>query len=105
LHLVPPELDARPWRRLVVQVVDHLRTAHLHLLTVDSERWTEQLAFRDALRRDPGLAQRYAALKQELAAEHAANRDAHTAGKAVFVSAVLRGSPAQHWPPSHRRIR
>ncbi len=54
-HLVPPELDARPWRRFLVQVGDGMRVAHLHLLTANSKRWGEQLAFRDALRNDPGL--------------------------------------------------
>ncbi len=92
-HLVPPELDARPWRRFLVQVVDDVRVAHLHLLTADSERWAEQLAFRDALRRDPGLVQRYAAVKQELAAEHAGDREAYTVAKRDFISAVLRRPP------------
>ncbi len=40
-HLVPPELDVRPWRRFLVQVVDEARIAHLHLLTMNSERWGE----------------------------------------------------------------
>jgi len=93
-HLVPPELDARPWRRFLVQVVDDVRVAHLHLLTADSERWGEQLTFRDALRGDPGLMQRYAALKQQLAAEHADDREAYTAAKTDFVRAVLRRRPA-----------
>ncbi len=49
-HLVPAQLDARPWRRFLIQVVDEHRAAHLHLLSADSTRWAEQLAFRDALR-------------------------------------------------------
>jgi len=88
-HLVPPELDVRPWRRFLVQVVDEVRIAHLHLLTMNSERWGEQLAFRDALRGAPGLVQRYAALKQQLAAEHADDREAYTAAKTDFVRSVL----------------
>lgn len=92
-HLVPPDLDARPWRRFLVQVVDDVRVAHLHLLTTVSERWAEQLAFREALRSSPGLVQRYAALKQELAAEHAQDREAYTAAKTDFVSAVLHRRP------------
>jgi len=93
-HLVPPEVDVRPWRRFLVQVVDDARVAHLHLLTVNSERWGEQLAFREALRGDPGLVQRYAALKQQLAAEHADDREAYTAAKTDFVRAVLSPRPA-----------
>jgi len=64
-HLVPPELDARPWRRFLVQAVGDVRVAHLHLMAVGSERWVEQLAFRDALRAEPVLRQRYAAFKQD----------------------------------------
>ncbi len=99
-HLVPADLDARPWRRFLVHVVDDARAAHLHLLPAGSERWAEQLAFRDALRRDPGLVQRYAVLERRLAAEHADDREACTAGKEGFVSAVLGRPPTQSRPPS-----
>ena len=95
-HLVPADLDGRPWRRFLVQVVDEHRVAHLHLLPAGSPRWTEQLAFRDALRADPALVHRYAQLKRTLAAEHANDREAYTAGKADFVRSVLqRSSPDQ----------
>jgi GrpB-like predicted nucleotidyltransferase (UPF0157 family) len=53
-------------------------------------RWAEQLAFRDALRRDGRLAQRYADLKQELAREHGHDREAYAEGKAQFIAGVLR---------------
>lgn len=91
-HLVPAELDARPYRRFLVLVVGEQRAAHLHLLLADSARWSEQLAFRDALRADLTLAHRYAELKQALAAEHEDNREAYAAGKADFVRGVLRRS-------------
>lgn len=67
-HLVPADLDARPWRRFLVQVVDEHRAAHLHLLPAGSPRWEEQVAFRDALCADPPLMHRYADLKRTLAA-------------------------------------
>ncbi|HRO31307.1 GrpB family protein [Citricoccus sp.] len=88
-HFVPPELDARPWRRFLVQVIDEHRAAHLHLLPAGSPRWTEQLEFRDALRADPELTHRYAELKRALAAKHATDREAYSAGKAKFVRSVL----------------
>ena len=94
-HLVPPEFDVRPWRRFLVQVVvDDARVAHLHLLVGNSERWGEQLAFRDALRAEPGLVQQYAALKRQLAAEHADDREAYTDAKSDFVRSVLGPRPA-----------
>lgn len=91
-HLVPAELDARPWRRFLVQVLDGHRAAHLHLLPGGSARWGEQLAFRDALRADPALARRYDALKRTLASAHVNDREAYTAGKADFVRSVLQRS-------------
>src|SRR5262245_23331257 len=62
---VPPELDHRPWRRFLVKpdASGQRRTAHLHLMQAGHPRWTEQIKFRDALRRDGQLAQRYGDLK------------------------------------------
>ena len=97
-HYVPPELDARPWRRFLVQVLDGRRAAHLHVLPAGSERWYEQLAFRQALRVDPLLVQRYAALKEALVAEHADDREASTGAKADFVQAVLAQSAGTATP-------
>ena len=88
-HLVPAEFDARPYRRFLVLVVDDHRAAHLHLLLATGPRWSEQLAFRDALRADPGLKREYAGLKRALAAEHGTDREAYTAGKEGFVRSVL----------------
>lgn len=91
-HLVPPELDARPWRRFLVRVADESRAAHLHLLPIGSARWYDQLAFRDALRADTALTREYANLKRTLAAQHADDREAYTASKAEFVRSVLQGA-------------
>lgn len=88
-HFVPPELDGRPWRRFFVQIADGHRIAHLHLMTPSSPRWGEQVIFRDALRADPALAQRYATLKRSLAARYADDREACTAAKANFIRTVL----------------
>ena len=91
---VPPELDRRPWRRFYVkpdQSGQH-RYAHLHVIAAGHPRWAEQLAFRDALRRDDELARRYGDLKRRLAAEHAADREAYTEAKGEFVRAALGGN-------------
>ena len=89
---VPPELDARPWRRFLVlpDEAGRRRIAHLHLLPAGSGRWDDQLAFRDALRADPELANAYEALKRR-AAEDADPRDreAYTEAKAEFVLEVV----------------
>ena len=64
----------------------------LHLTESGSDLWKERLAFRDALRADPGLLAEYAALKRRLAQEHAEDIEAYTAGKRDFVGRVLASS-------------
>ncbi|MBS0448705.1 MAG: GrpB family protein [Proteobacteria bacterium] len=64
------------------------RTHHLHVVEHGSAAWRQRLRFRDALRADPALAARYAALKQALAARYARNRNAYTEGKAAFIASI-----------------
>jgi GrpB-like predicted nucleotidyltransferase (UPF0157 family) len=67
------------------------RTHHLHLVPADSQRFRDELAFRDRLRADREIASRYAALKRELAARHRDDRGGYTEAKSAFVLAVLAG--------------
>jgi GrpB-like predicted nucleotidyltransferase (UPF0157 family) len=60
----------------------------LHLTEPGSDLWRERLAFRDALRADPALADEYEALKLRLASEHD-DADAYTRAKRAFVASVL----------------
>lgn len=92
-HYVPPELDTgHSWRRFFVKpdASRRRRAAHLHVIAAGHPRWAQQLAFRDALRRDSELAERYADLKRTLAARHAGDREAYTRAKAEFVAGALR---------------
>ena len=93
-HHVPPELDQRPWRRFFIKVRGERRVAYLHVMVAGTARWDEQLVFRDALRADPGLVDSYAALKRDLAARHATDRERYTSAKADFVRAVLKQDAA-----------
>jgi GrpB-like predicted nucleotidyltransferase (UPF0157 family) len=88
---VPPELDQRPWRRFFVKpdAAGERRVAHLHVIRAGHPRWTDQIAFRDALRCDDELASRYGELKRRLAARHAGDREAYTQAKATFVADAL----------------
>jgi len=65
------------------------RTHHLHLIPFPSPAWFQRLAFRDALRGDPGLAAQYAELKRDLATRFRMDREAYTAAKAPFIRKVL----------------
>ncbi len=65
------------------------RTHHLHLVPVSSPLWADRIAFRDYLRSHPEAAAEYAALKRQLAAQYALDREAYTDGKSAFVAAIL----------------
>jgi GrpB-like predicted nucleotidyltransferase (UPF0157 family) len=95
----PPELDQHPWRRFLVKPDQsgQRRVAHLHVILAGHPRWSQQIAFRDALRRDPELAGQYADLKRRLAAQHRDDREAYTAAKAEFIAQALRAL----LPPDH----
>lgn len=89
---VPPELDDRPWRRFFAKVTadDQHRLAHLHLMSVGTVRWDQQLRFRDALRANPVLREEYAAIKSQLATAYPDDRERYTDEKASFVTRVMR---------------
>jgi GrpB-like predicted nucleotidyltransferase (UPF0157 family) len=65
------------------------RTHHLHLIEPSHPEWAARLAFRDHLRAHPDDAERYAALKRQLAAEHRHDREAYTAAKTEFVRGTV----------------
>ncbi|WP_232688413.1 GrpB family protein [Halobacterium zhouii] len=65
------------------------RTHYLSLVERDSDCYREQVAFRDHLREHPNVAEEYAGLKRELAAEHGDDRAAYTAKKSAFVEQIL----------------
>jgi len=66
-----------------------LRTHHLSLAEPESRYHRVTLAFRDALRRDPELAEAYARLKLSLARRFPLDRPAYIDGKTEFVQDVL----------------
>ncbi len=65
------------------------RTHHLHLVPGGSQRYRDELEFRNRLRANPELAQRYADLKRSLARSFKHDRESYTQAKAAFVSEAL----------------
>ncbi|MFG6414128.1 GrpB family protein [Roseateles sp. DC23W] len=79
-----------PERRYFVRdATGDMPRVHLHAVVRGGVLWRDHLAFRDALRADAALAQRYGELKRALAARHAADKAAYTEAKAPFIRAVL----------------
>ena len=79
------ELTDRKW---FMRWANGHRTHHLHVVVHGDSVWRQRLRFRDALRSNPDLAARYAALKAELAAKHNNDREAYTDAKAAFVLSI-----------------
>ncbi len=76
-------------RLLVWEAAPEIRTVHIHIIPFDSVWWRQDLAFRDALRDDLDLRERYAALKTELASRHSSSRADYRHGKNPFIVAAL----------------
>ena len=66
------------------------RTHHLRLVPTGSERFRDELAFRDYLRQHSECAEAYAKLKKELAVRFEHDREAYTEAKTDFVREVAR---------------
>lgn len=78
-------------RRWLMRWAGGRRTHHLHIVVLGGTEWRRRLCFRDVLRSDSELAHRYALLKQELAVQHGADREAYTHAKSAFVLSVVKG--------------
>jgi GrpB-like predicted nucleotidyltransferase (UPF0157 family) len=65
------------------------REFHLHLAPTESERFRDELAFRDRLRGSPEIAREYAELKKSLAERFRTDREGYTLGKSDFIARVL----------------
>ena len=62
---------------------------HVHMVTVESEFWTDHLLFRDYLRANPDHADKYARLKRSLAERYRNEREAYTESKSGFISDTI----------------
>jgi GrpB-like predicted nucleotidyltransferase (UPF0157 family) len=63
---------------------------HVHLVVEGSRHWRRQLAFRDHLRENPGVAAEYNELKRRLADDYGEDRKGYTEAKTEFITRVLR---------------
>ncbi len=79
------------------------RAVNLHVTQAGSDWEQRHLAFRDALRRDPGTAAEYAALKRRLAADHPRDIVRYVQGKSAFIRAVEERATADTDQAGNRR--
>ncbi len=85
---VPGMNEALADRQFFMRHADGKRTHHLHLVAHDTPAWHERIRFRDRLRNDPALRNRYVALKRDLATRFSGEREAYTQGKSAFILAA-----------------
>jgi GrpB-like predicted nucleotidyltransferase (UPF0157 family) len=84
-----PDDPNRDYRMWFLRPKPEARTHHLHVIQHDHPAAHAELAFRDVLRRDPGVRKAYAALKDSLAVQYRTDRDAYTDAKSDFIRSVL----------------
>lgn len=79
-------------RRWLMRWAEGRRTHHLHLVVYGSHEWCQRLAFRNLLRVDTELAERYEENKQWWANKFRTDREAYTAAKTSFIREALKGA-------------
>lgn len=87
-----PEAGVDGRRRFFWKGTEAFPTYHLHLVLLDGDLWRRYLAFRDRLRADLALAERYDHHKRQALRQHAGAADAYAEAKAAFIDAVLLGA-------------
>lgn len=78
-----------PMRRYFVKSPPDSLRVHVHAVVRDGDLWRDHLAFRDALRTDADLRERYRALKLDLAARFAHDKSAYTEAKGPFIREMI----------------
>lgn len=78
-----------PGRLLVYESTPEVRTVHLHVMPYRSKSWRRDLAFREALRSDAALRDRYAGMKRELAERFSRDRRSYRESKKEFITNAL----------------
>ena len=74
---------------VVRELSPDVRAVHIHIVEAADSQWSDYLRFRERLRSDGQVRQRYAQLKAQLAATHRTDRRAYTTGKNAFIRQIL----------------
>lgn len=85
----PEHESALPTRRYFTLTPPGSLRVHVHAVVRGDALWRDHLAFRDALRSDDALRDRYQALKLTLAQRHAHDKAAYTEAKGPFTREVI----------------
>jgi len=80
--------DEMPFRRFFVKNRNGIRTHQIHMVETDSGFWIRHLSFRDYLRQNPEAANKYAALKQQLAEREWEDVNEYADAKSEFIKSI-----------------
>lgn len=78
-----------PGRHFFAKGPEENRTHYLHVEEIYGELWKNHIYFRDYLLRHREASDEYEALKRELAARYADDRERYAAGKDAFIKGIL----------------
>jgi GrpB-like predicted nucleotidyltransferase (UPF0157 family) len=92
---VPEFEKAMPQRRYLVKPHGQPGHFNLHAVVYDTWFWKDLIEFRDILRRDPVIAERYWRLKGLLQTRFRNDREAYNNGKSEFIRNALGRKPGQ----------
>ncbi|MFA5313320.1 MAG: GrpB family protein [Methanomassiliicoccales archaeon] len=70
------------------------RAHHLHVVLAGGKEWERHIQFRNLLRGDDGLRERYSQLKRESAARHRNDRNVYLESKRALIDEALQRSKA-----------
>lgn len=87
-EFVPPERDGHDWRRLYVKPAAEGMAAQLFVQRPGQPCWNAAILFRDRLRADPSLRNRFARAKRRAAADHGIDSDRYTRRKLEYLASV-----------------
>ncbi len=80
--------DEMPFRRYFVKNSNGIRTHQIHMVEINSEFWGRHLLFRDYLRQNPEIANKYAALKKQLAECEWGDVNEYADAKSEFIKGI-----------------
>lgn len=69
---------------------DENRTHYMHVSTIENSQFDKYIRFRDSLRNNKDLAQKYDQLKTDLMNKHKQDRGRYTAAKSNFINEVIK---------------
>lgn len=80
--------DEMPFRRFFVKNLNGIRTHQIHMVEINSEFWERHLLFRDYLRQNPDISNKYAVLKKELAEGEWGHVNDYADAKSEFIKGI-----------------